>query len=86
MNFSVRFKNKAFWITFIPALLLIIQVIGSIFGYSLELDDLGNKLLLAVNAVFALLTMLGIFVDPTTSGINDSLQAMTYDVPKKDAK
>lgn len=83
INLTVRFKNKAFWVAFIPALLLLIQVVAAVFGYSLDLGDLGNKLLEVVNALFAVLAILGIVVDPTTQGIRDSNQVLTYQTPKK---
>lgn len=83
INLTVRFKNKAFWVAFIPALLLLIQVVAAVFGYNLDLGDLGNKLLEVVNALFAVLAILGIVVDPTTQGIRDSDQALTYQTPKK---
>ena len=35
---------------------------------------------------FAVLAILGIVVDPTTQGVGDSEQALTYTVPKKDAE
>ncbi len=82
INWRVRIKNKNFWIALIPALLLLIQVVASVFGFKLELGDLGNKLLAVVNAVFAVLSILGIVTDPTTKGISDSEQALTYDKPK----
>ena len=76
-------KNKSFWIALIPAVLLLIQVVAAVFGITLDLGDLGNKLLAVVNAVFSVLTILGIVVDPTTSGITDSEQALTYTEPKE---
>lgn len=83
INWIVRIKNKSFWIAIIPAGLLLIQVIASVFGYTLDLGELGNKLLAVVNAVFAVLTILGIVTDPTTAGVSDSKQAMTYNTPKE---
>lgn len=83
MNWKVRIKNKTFWLTVIPAVLLLIQVVAAVFGYTLDFGDLGNKLLAVVNAVFALLTILGVVNDPTTSGVADSTQALTYLEPKK---
>ena len=53
------------------------------FGYTLDLGNLGNKLLDVVNAVFAVLAILGVVTDPTTKGITDSDQALTYTEPKK---
>lgn len=83
INWLVRIKNKNFWLTLIPAVLLLIQVVAAVFGYTLDLGDLGNKLLAVVNAVFAVLTILGVVTDPTTKGVSDSAQAMTYEKPKE---
>ena len=41
-----------------------------------------QELLGVVNALFALLAILGIVADPTTEGIGDSAQALTYGSPK----
>lgn len=84
INWTVRFRNKSFWLSLIPAVLLLIQVVAAVFGYTLDLGDLGNKLLAVVNAVFAVLTILGVVTDPTTAGVSDSTQAMTYATPKVD--
>ena len=83
INWKVRLKNRSFWVAIVPAVLLLVQVIAAVFNYNIELGDLGNKLLAVVNAVFSLLTIMGIVTDPTTNGISDSVQAMTYDEPKK---
>ena len=83
INWIVRIKNKNFWLSAIPAALLMIQVVASIFGWQIDLGDIGNKLLAVVNAVFAFLTILGVVNDPTTEGLSDSLLAMTYDKPKE---
>lgn len=84
INWLVRIKNKTFWIALIPALLLLIQVIAAVFGYTLDLGELDNQLLAIVNALFTVLSILGIVVDPTTAGAADSKQALMYDIPKKD--
>ena len=82
INWIVRIKNEAFWIAIIPAVLLLIQVIASVFGYTLDLGELGNKLLDVVNVVFSVLVILGVVVDPTTKGVSDSARALTYTKPK----
>ena len=84
INWTVRVKNKTFWLAMIPAALLLIQVVAAVFGVTLDLGALGDKLLAVVNAVFALLAILGIVTDPTTKGVGDSQQALTYDTPKED--
>ena len=83
INWTVRIKNKNFWIALIPALLLFIQVVASVFGFTLDLGDMGNKLLAVVNAAFAVLSIMGIVTDPTTKGVSDSEQALTYNKPKE---
>ena len=83
INWLVRIKNKNFWITVIPATLLLIQVVAEVFGFTLDLGDLGNKLLAVVNAAFTVLSIMGIVTDPTTKGLSDSAQAMTYIKPKE---
>ena len=82
INWTVRIKNKTFWITLIPAVLLLIQVIAAVFGYTLDLSYMGNNLLEVVNALFAVLAILGIVTDPTTKGVSDSANALTYTEPK----
>lgn len=82
INWTVRLKNKAFWMAIIPAVLLLVQVVAAVFGFAIDLGDLGNKLLEVVNAAFAVLAILGVVTDPTTKGITDSDRALTYTEPK----
>lgn len=84
INWMVRIKNKNFWMTLIPAALLLVQVVAAVFGFTIDMGDLGNKLLAVVNALFAVLAILGVVTDPTTAGVSDSKQAMTYTAPKED--
>lgn len=84
INWTVRLKNKTFWLSLIPALLLLVQVVVAVFGVELDLGDLGDRLLAVVNAVFAVLAILGIVTDPTTAGIGDSKRALTYSKPNKE--
>ena len=84
INWQIRLKNKAFWLAIIPAILLLIQAIAAVFGYKLDFADLQGKLLEVVEALFVVLTILGIVVDPTTKGIADSARALGYDEPHDD--
>ena len=86
LNLKVRIKNKAFWLSLIPALALVVQAVAAVFGYEINLSTMVGKIQAVVNAVFALLVILGIVVDPTTEGIGDSERAMTYEVPWKDVE
>ena len=82
INWKVRLKNKNFWLSLIPAVLLLIQVVAAPFGYKWDFGVLGQQLTAIVNAAFAVLTIVGVVTDPTTEGVSDSSQAMTYNIPK----
>lgn len=82
INWKVRIKNKHFWTAIIPAVLLLVQVVAAVFGIKFDFGDLGNKLLAVVDAVFVLLAIIGVVNDPTTKGLEDSHQALTYSEPK----
>ena len=84
INWKVRIKNKAFWTFIIPAMLLLIQAIAELFGYTIDLTLVGEKMINVVNALFVVLVGIGIVNDPTTKGITDSKNAMTYIAPKED--
>ena len=84
INWKVRIKNKMFWLALIPAVLLLVQTVCSLFGIELDFGDLQDKLLTVINALFAVLVILGIVVDPTTEGVDDSQRAMTYEEPWHD--
>ena len=86
MNLLVRIKNPAFWLTLIPALLLAIQVIAAPFGYEFDFTVLNQQLAAIVNAIFAVLTILGVVVDMTTKGFKDSDRAMGYIAPGVDVE
>ena len=84
INWKVRIKNKLFWLSIIPAVLLLIQAVAAPFGFTLNFDVLGKQLAEIINAAFVVLSILGIVVDPTTTGIADSTQVLGYDQPKKE--
>lgn len=85
MNIPVRFKNVWFWVgiggVLLTALGIEPQMLTSWEALKQAIMDvLGNPFLLGSAAI----ALLGQFVDPTTAGIGDSAQAMTYKEPKKD--
>lgn len=83
INWKVRLKNKNFWITLIPAILLLVQLVAALFGFELDLTDIKGKILAIVDVVFVILSILGIVTDHTTEGIADSQRALTYTEPYK---
>jgi len=84
INWKVRVRNIDFWLALIPATLLLLQTIAAPFGYDWDFVLLDQQLVAIVNALFAVLAILGIVVDPTTAGIGDSDQALGYQEPKAD--
>ena len=86
INIPVRMKNPWFWVgllgVFFTAIGVSPETLTSWAALKTALIDLiGNPYLLASAA----LALLGQFIDPTTAGISDSKQAMTYTEPKKEA-
>lgn len=83
INWKVRAKNKVFWMALIPALLMLAKTVANLFGYTIELIEVESNLLAVIESVFMVLGIMGVVADPTTSGIGDSEQALTYDTPSK---
>lgn len=84
INWRVRIKNKLFWVTIIPLVLLLISQAAAVFGVTMNLEGLEEQLIAIVGTVFAILGVLGVVMDPTTSGVGDSDRAMGYEKPWSD--
>lgn len=82
INWKVRIRNPIFWMTVIPAVVACVYTILGAFGIVPALTE--NMVLNIMTAVITALTTLGVLVDPTTAGINDSHLAMTYKAPRED--
>ena len=82
VNWRVRISNPNFWTSLIPALLLLVQAVAALFGWTIDLSDMQGKLILVVDALFTVLAMIGLVNDPTTATFSDSELAMTYEEPK----
>lgn len=81
INWLVRFKNKTFLASFLALIIAFAYNMLSLFGVTPSVQQ--DALLSAVNAILTVLGMIGVIADPTTKGISDSTQAMTYDKPKE---
>lgn len=82
MNLKVRLRNPVFWLTAIPAVAACVYTLLGLFGVVPAIAE--DVLVNALTAVISALATLGILIDPTTEGISDSNQAMTYTAPKTD--
>lgn len=79
LNWKVRFRNKT-WLTMFISL-----IVGFVFNL-LKLFDVvptfsENLVMNIVGQVLTFLGLIGVIVDPTTAGIEDSNRAMTYEEP-----
>lgn len=79
INWKVRLKNPAFWITAVPALVTLIYAVLALFGVVPSITK--ETVLDAFAAIMAALSTLGVIVDPTTKGLTDSERALNYDKP-----
>ena len=90
INWKVRFKNKLFLTSLASQTILLVQgILAGLVGLGVMHINLNNvsedakTIMGMVDVVLGYLSFLGIIVDPTTNGIKDSEQAMTYEEPKK---
>lgn len=86
INWKVRFKNPKWVLAFISQLFIVAQMVlaglNSLGITDFQLTEaIQQTILNFVNAVFVLLSMMGIIQDPTTKGMRDSERAMTYKDP-----
>lgn len=84
INWSVRLRNKNFWLAVVPALALLFQAFANIFGIKLEFGETIDKILVFINVLFAFLVLIGIVNDPTTVGLSDSTRVLGYEKPHED--
>lgn len=83
INWKVRIKNPYFWIGLIATILTAIGVSpDSLTSWTI----LSEKIMLLLGNPFSLgcmiIAIIGYVNDPTTKGISDSKQALTYEKPK----
>lgn len=83
INFKLRLQNKTTLVSMILALISFVYMVLDAFGIIPQFEqELITKLALGL---IDLLVLLGVIVDPTTSGIADSDRAMSYVNPYKSA-
>ena len=82
INWKLRLKNKTVLLGLITALVAFVYQIFGVFGFVPPVtEDMVGK---AIGVVLNALVFLGIIVDPTTAGLNDSDKALEYSEPRKD--
>ena len=82
INWKVRFQNTTFLtglislvVVFIYDLLQLLEIVPTVTQ---------SAVMQVAEGILTILGMVGVIADPTTAGLSDSKQAMTYDAPKQD--
>lgn len=83
INWKVRFKNPYFWIGLVAVILAAVGISPeSLTSWAILWDKIlglfGNPFAIGCTVV----AVIGYVNDPTTKGLRDSKQAMTYESPK----
>ena len=82
INWKVRIKNPVFWVTVIPSIVSAVYLVLAAFSVTPSVTE--NAIVDGLLALVGALTTIGVLVDPTTQGLSDSAQAMTYNKPKSE--
>ena len=74
INLKLRLQHKSFWVALVGLVVLLSQQLGvKIFP-----DNIAD----ITNTILAIGVLVGVINDPTTAGLGDSAQALTYEAPK----
>ncbi|MBR2660558.1 MAG: phage holin [Clostridia bacterium] len=82
INWRVRFKNKAWLGSFLSLIIGFVYSMLALFGVFPEVTE--NLVLRLMNQALTFLGLIGVIVDPTTAGLEDSDRAMGYEEPWDD--
>lgn len=80
INWGLRLKSKKYWLTVVVPVAVVI--IGSLLS-GVDSNQLTMQLTAIVTGVFGLVGYLGGTIDPTTAGLSDSDQALSYKIKSK---
>lgn len=84
LNLKVRIKNPWFWIGIGAIILSAMGVDPAMFtSWNLVWEAIADLFTNPFQLFTVVFAVLAVFIDPTTAGIGDSAQAMTYTKPKK---
>lgn len=84
INWKVRIQHKQFWVSLIALLIVLANQIAGIFNVDITVYN--GQVTSISETILSILALLGIIIDPTTSGVSDSEQALNYDKLKDGAQ
>ena len=82
LNWKVRFKNKVWLGSFLSLIVGFVYSMLALFDVFPEVTQ--SLVLQLMNQVLTFLGLIGVIVDPTTAGLEDSDRAMSYSQPWDD--
>ena len=82
INWKVRFQNKTFLTGLISLVVVFIYDLLQLLGIAPVVTQ--SVVMQVAEGILTILGMVGVIADPTTAGLTDSRQALTYTSPKQD--
>ena len=82
INWKVRFQNKAFLTGLISLVVVFIYDLLQLLGIAPVVTQ--SAVMQVAEGILMILGMVGVIADPTTTGLSDSKQALTYTSPRQD--
>lgn len=79
INWKVRLQHKQFWVSLVAAVMVLVNHVAAIFNVDFTIYN--AQVTNIAETVLGILALLGVIIDPTTSGASDSTQALRYDKP-----
>ena len=80
INWKLRFQNKTTLTALVLALVALVYQVLGVCGVVPRVTQ--DQITTIISMVINVLCLLGIVVDPTTAGVGDSTQALSYDTPR----
>lgn len=84
INWKLRLQNKLTLSALISAVVVFVYEVAGALGFVLPVSQ--EQVLSSVAALLAVLVALGVVVDPTTKGVDDSNRALEYEEPAPNVK
>ncbi len=82
INWKVRFRNKVWLGSFFSLVVGFIYSLLALFDIFPAVTQ--NLVIQLLNQALTFLGLIGVIVDPTTAGLEDSVRAMSYEEPWQD--
>lgn len=82
INWKIRFQNKTFLTGLISLVVVFIYDLLQLLEIAPAVTQ--SAVMQVAEGILTILGMLGVIADPTTAGLSDSKQALTYTSPEQD--